>query len=81
MRCPPCTSTQPGTCSAMFQHEGMAVVNRGTGLHMPLDEQDIPPPFTVAQEMMNLFRVAVIGGAVTAMLAIAAGFIYARYFT
>lgn len=42
MRCPPCNCTQPGTCSAMFQHEGMAVVNRGTGLHMPTEPEDVP---------------------------------------
>jgi len=46
MRCPSCTGdcNQGRTCSALFQHSGFAVVNRGTGLHMPLPDEthDLP---------------------------------------
>ena len=32
--------TTPNLCGRLHQHEGLAVVNRGIGLHMPTDEQD-----------------------------------------
>lgn len=37
------TCTTPTLCGSVFhQHEGLAVVNKGQGLHMPTEAEDVP---------------------------------------